>query len=92
MKALVGAFNQEKALVGAFSVIVQPVVEPMDHFTALFLIVCSGYNMEIDMIDPLVIRQEQRSYETGMFQITSDNDDDDIDATDDAYNDDNTNG
>ena len=26
MKALVGAFNQEKALVGAFSVIVQPVV------------------------------------------------------------------
>ena len=31
MKALVGAFNQEKALVGAFSVIVQP----MDRFTAL---------------------------------------------------------
>ena len=37
MKALVGAFNQEKALVGAFSVIVQPVVEPMDSFTALIL-------------------------------------------------------
>ena len=35
MKALVGAFNQEKAIVGAFSVIVQPVVEPMDRFTAL---------------------------------------------------------
>ena len=35
MKAIVGAFNQEKVLVGAFSVIVQPVVEPMDHFTAL---------------------------------------------------------
>ena len=35
MKAVVGAFNQEKALVGAFSVIVQPVVEPMDRFTAL---------------------------------------------------------
>ena len=35
MKALVGAFNQEKALVGAFSVIVQPVLEPMDRFTAL---------------------------------------------------------
>ena len=34
MKVLVGAFNQEKALVGAFSVIVQPVVEPMDRFTA----------------------------------------------------------
>ena len=35
MKVLVGAFNQEKALVGAFSVIVQPVVEPMEHYTAL---------------------------------------------------------
>ena len=38
MKALVGAFNQEKALVGAFSVIVQPVVEPMDRFAALLKI------------------------------------------------------
>ena len=35
MKVLVGAFNQEKALVGAFSVIVQPVVEPMEYYTAL---------------------------------------------------------
>ena len=35
MKALVGAFNHEKALVGAFSVIVKPVVEPMDRFAAL---------------------------------------------------------
>ena len=35
MKALVGAFNQEKALVGAFSVIVKTVVDPMDRFTAL---------------------------------------------------------
>ena len=34
-KALVGAFNQEKAIVGAFSVIVKPVLEPMDRFTAL---------------------------------------------------------
>ena len=34
MKAIVGAFNQEKALVGAFSVIVQPIVEPMEHYTA----------------------------------------------------------
>ena len=37
MKALVGAFNQEKALVGAFSVIVQLVVEPMDRFAALLV-------------------------------------------------------
>ena len=35
MKVLVGAFNQEKALVGAFSVIVKPVVEPMEHYTGL---------------------------------------------------------
>ena len=35
MKAVVAAFDQEKALVGAFSVIVQPVVELMDRFAAL---------------------------------------------------------
>ena len=35
VKALVGASNQEKALVGAFSVIVQLAVEPMDRFVAL---------------------------------------------------------
>ena len=40
MKALVGAFNQEKALLGAFSVIVHPVVEPMDRFAALNKTVC----------------------------------------------------
>ena len=39
MKAVVAAFNQEKALVGAFSVIVQPVVEPMEHYTALVTMV-----------------------------------------------------
>ena len=38
MKAVVAAFNQEKALVGAFSVIVKPVVEPMKHYTALVLL------------------------------------------------------
>ena len=35
MKAVVAAFNHEKALVEAFSVIVQPVMEPMDRFAAL---------------------------------------------------------
>ena len=34
---VVAAFNQEKALVGAFSVIVQLVVEPMDRFAALLV-------------------------------------------------------
>ena len=38
VKAVVAAFNQEKALVGAFSVIVKLVVEPMDRFTALVII------------------------------------------------------
>ena len=40
MKALEGAFNQEKALVGAFSVIIQLVVEPMDLFAALVVVLC----------------------------------------------------
>ena len=35
VKALVGAFNQEKALEGAFSVIVQPVVKPMGRYAAI---------------------------------------------------------
>ena len=44
MKAVVAAFNQEKALVGAFSVIVQPVVEPMVRFAALIdMLPGSGY-------------------------------------------------
>ena len=46
VKAVVAAFNQEKALVGAFSVIVQPVVEPMEHYTALLatLLLCRIYH------------------------------------------------
>ena len=43
MKVLVGAFNQEKALVGAFSVIVQTVVEPMDRFAALLTTYLTTY-------------------------------------------------
>ena len=42
MKALVGAFNQEKALVGVFSVSVQPVVESMENYTALARIVSTN--------------------------------------------------
>ena len=42
MKALIGDFNQEK-VVRAFSVIVKPVVEPMDRFTALVL-TTQGFN------------------------------------------------
>ena len=37
LNVLVGAFNQEKALVGAFSVILKPGVEPMDRVTALIV-------------------------------------------------------
>ena len=42
MKALVGAINQEKALVGVFSVIVQPFMEPMEQYTALIRMVTCG--------------------------------------------------
>ena len=49
MKALVGAFNQEKALEVAFSVIVQPVVETMDRFTALFEVPYSDYGWVNDI-------------------------------------------
>ena len=50
MKAVVAAFNQEKALVGAFSVIVQPVVEPMDRFEALFLIMNTIFREAIERL------------------------------------------
>ena len=71
MKALVGAFNQEKALVGAFSVIVQPVLEPMEHYTALTrtlaqLVGCDYKSDQARMVDCLrridpqvLINQEQ---------------------------------
>ena len=47
MKVVVAAFTQEKALVGAFSVILQLVVdvEPMDRFAALVRcvdVICSA--------------------------------------------------
>ena len=55
MKALVGAFNQEKALVGAFSVIVQSVVEPMDRFTALIIISVQTTNYDQYLVIHLVV-------------------------------------
>ena len=56
MKALVGAFNQEKALVRAFSVIVQPVVEPMELYTALVLLVGSICTRVEAQNQPLMLR------------------------------------
>ena len=66
MKALVGAFNQEKALVGAFSVIVQPVVEPMQHYTALIKVDTAGGNADMallqeDLIDTMPAVEEANS-------------------------------
>ena len=52
MKALVGAFNQEKALVGAFSVIVQPV----DRFTALVAFITNGCLYNCHVPSPAAIR------------------------------------
>ena len=54
MKALVGAFTQEKALVGAFSVIVQPVVEPMVRFTALIMMMMMVMLMTLTMPMPMM--------------------------------------
>ena len=35
-----------------------------------YFVVCfSGYNMGIQTVDPLVIREEQRSYETGVLLL-----------------------
>ena len=73
MKALVCAFNQEKALVGAFSVIVQPVVETMEHYTALVMYCTNALyytvlqvhfnchaNFPNDEVVPYVVQWEKR--------------------------------
>ena len=52
MKAVV---NQEKALVGAFSVLVQPVAEPMDRFTALIIISVQTTNYDQYLVIHLVV-------------------------------------
>ena len=52
MKAVVAAFNQVKALVGAFSVIVQPVVEPINRFAALVNLPLLIYNGDITFMAP----------------------------------------
>ena len=67
MKALVGAFNQEKALVGAFSVFVQPVVEPMEHYTALVTIQSHRRSVDcvigiIDIILPTQLHTHSNKY------------------------------
>ena len=67
MKALVGAFNQEKALVWAFSVIVQPVVEPMDRFTALIRNEETG--VEVDYKCPVVSVEEMDSSHTPLTEM-----------------------
>ena len=49
VKVLVGAFNQEKALVGAFSVIVKTDFALMEHYTALALLIIQCTNTKIIM-------------------------------------------
>ena len=70
VKALVGTFNQEKALVGAFSVIVQPVVELMDRFTALIVILKPNCSPQLaSRGEPLFVRVSifWRDPEPGFF-------------------------
>ena len=55
VKVVVAAFNKEKALVGAFSVIVQPVVEPMDRFEALIVsvhVICEQTRLQTKLALP----------------------------------------
>ena len=59
MKAVVAAFNQEKALVGAFPVIVQPVVEPMDRFAALV----RGVHVQSVVVSRLLELEQRESRE-----------------------------
>ena len=44
-----------------------PVSTPWAGAALQLLTYASGYNMDISLIDPLVIRGEQRSYETGVY-------------------------
>jgi len=44
-----------------------PVSTPWAGAALQMLTYASGYNMDISLIDPLVIREEQRSYETGVY-------------------------
>ena len=73
MKALVGAFNQEKALVGDFSVI----VKPMDCFTALLanwelspsmLIVLDGVTPPSDAAPGATYTSIQTTPDPAMYQ------------------------
>ena len=49
VKAVVAAFNQEKALVGAFSVIVKPVVEPINRFAALIKVMSTNIRASLSL-------------------------------------------
>ena len=69
MKALVGAFNQEKALVEAFSVIVQPVVEPMDRFAALLeTLHTADCLVSPGTLHEAPLQQQQREAEDGDYE------------------------
>ena len=56
MKALVGAFNQEKALIEAFSVIVKSNCETHGSLTALFLGDVAGEGAAGGVLRPLLHR------------------------------------
>ena len=71
VKAVVAAFNQEKALVGAFSVIVQPVVEPMDRFAALTLMTVSSTTTMRSRLSLTAHTSEQNSSSITIFFLRS---------------------
>merc|ERR1719347_878443 len=59
--------QQTKAWLDKFIHTFIPVGTPWGGAAVQLLTYASGYNMDISLIDPLVIREEQRSYETGVY-------------------------
>ena len=50
MKAVVAAFNQEKALVGAFSVITNLRMELFEALTHIVFFICSGHDFDTGVL------------------------------------------
>ena len=73
MKALVGAFNQEKALVGAFSVIVKTDCETDGSFysTTRYTRLRARRSASLSHIDPGDLRQFDLDLETELRRLSS---------------------
>jgi len=59
--------NQDEAWMNKYIARFIPLNTPWIGAVLQYITYASGYNMGISVIDPLVIREEQRSYETGVY-------------------------